>query len=266
MGRLFSIKGYNVPETKSGKGKPVSRIIQLNADEHERIVNIAGDEGVGCNYAFLVTRQGIGKRVKFTDLRYNNRPKKIIKLDEGDEIAEVRLTTGNDELLIVTRSGMALRVNEEEFRPMGLPARGVCAIVLRKKDDKVLSCDVVEDGRKILVVSELGIGKRLEFSEFMTHHRATGGIHIMDLTERTGKNLAASIAVKDSDEILVITSKGRIIRMNVNDISVMRRYSMGSIIVRLNEGDSVADCSLIRSENENPEPENQNFSFEAELA
>ena len=265
MGRLISTKGYNVPETKSGKGKPVSRLIQLNAEEHERIVNIAGDEAVGCNYAFMVTRQGIGKRVKFTDLRYNNRPKKIIKLDEGDEIAEVRLTTGKDELLIVTRSGMALRVDESEFRPMGLSARGVSAVVLRKKDDKVLSCDVVEEGRKVFVMSELGIGKRLEFSEFVPHHRATGGIHIMDLVDRTGKFLAASLAVKDSDEILVITSKGRIIRMNVEGIPVMRRYSTGTIMVRLNEGDSVADCSLIRSDDE-PEQENQNFTFEAELA
>ena len=253
--------------------------MQLNADEHERIVNIAGDEAEGANYAFLVTRHGIGKRVKFTDLRYNSRPKKIIKLDEGDEIAEVRLTTGNDDLLIVTRYGMALRLHETEFRPMGLVARGVCAIVLKKKDDRVLSCDLVSEERKVLVLSEQGIGKRLEFSEFMPHHRATGGIVIMDLAERTGGKLAASLSVKDSDEILVITSKGRLIRMTVNDIKVLRRYAVGTIILRLNEGDSVADCSLIRTEEGSssqsrtaspeepkPEAEPENLTFEAELA
>lgn len=276
MGRLFSVKGYDVPETRTGKGKPVSRILQLSVEEHERIVNIAGDEAAGANYAFLVTRHGIGKRVKFTDLRYNNRPKKIIRLDEGDEIAQVRLTTGNDELLIVTRYGMALRLHETEFRPMGLSARGVCAIVLKKKDDKVLSCDVVDDGRKILVLSEQGIGKRLEFSEFMAHHRATGGSVIMDLPERTGGKVAASMAVKDTDEIIVITSKGRMLRLTVDGINILRRYAVGTIILRLNEGDSVADCSIIRTQEnstttkkpspEKPEPEAETMTFEAELA
>ena len=104
---------------------------------------------------------------------------------------------------------------------------------------------MVDDTHKMLVVSKFGIGKRVPFSEFMTHHRATGGIRIMELTERTGR-LSASIAVRDNDEIMVISSKGRIIRMPVADTAVMKRHSVGNIIVRLDEGDAVADCSLNR--------------------
>ena len=126
------------------------------------------------------------------------------------------------------------------------------AIVL-KNGDKVLSCDVVNDRKKILVISKYGIGKRLEFSEFMPHHRSTGGIRIMELNERTGR-LSASLAIKDSDEMMVISSKGRLIRMPVNKIVTMKRHSVGTIIVRLDEGDSVADCSIIKTESD-PEPE-----------
>ena len=184
-----------------------------------------------------------------------------MSLEEGDEIAQVSLTTGNDDLLIVTRLGQALRLKEEEVRSMGRTAKGVIAIKLRK-DDKVLSCDVIDDTHKILVISKFGIGKRLDFSEFMPHHRATAGIRIMELNERTGR-LSVSTAVKDTDEIMVISSRGRIIRMPVDGIATMKRHSVGIIIVRLDEGDSVADCS-INTTQEQPE-ETGTISFASEL-
>ena len=225
-------------------------------------VSFCGGGATDWRYAFFVTRQGIAKRVAFEELKYNNRAKRIIKLDEGDEIAQVRLTTGNDDLMLITRRGQALRVNENEFRSMGRNARGVIAITL-KDDDKVISCDVVNDKQKMLVISKFGIGKRVEFSEFMPHHRNTAGIRIIELNERTGR-LSASLAVRDSDEIMVISSKGRIIRMPVNDISVMKRHSVGTIIVRLDEGDSVAYCSLNRT-GSGDEEDSATISFEAEL-
>mgnify|MGYP002622715171 CR=1 FL=1 len=244
-GRIMSVKGYEIPETKSGKGKPASRYLPLAAENNERIVNIAGDGGVDFKYAFFITRMGIAKRVSFEELRYTNRAKLIMKLDEGDEIAQVRLTTGKDDVVIVTRNGLALRVPEKEFRPLGRNARGVIAISL-KNNDRVLSCDVVDERRAVLVISELGIGKRVEYSSFMPHHRGTNGICIMELTEKTGR-LSGSLSVKNTDEIIAITSKGRMIRMTVDGISIMKRHSVGNIILRLDEGDSVADFSVIRT-------------------
>lgn len=248
MGRIMSLKGYEIPETRTGKGKPAARFIPLNSEEHERIVSIASDAADGHKYSFFITKAGIAKRVAFEDMKMNNRAKKIMNLDEGDEIAQVRLTTGESDLLIVTRNGQALRVSEKEFRPMGRTARGVCAISLKNKD-KVLSCDVVDDDKKILVLSEMGIGKRLAFNEFMPHHRATYGICIMELSDKTGR-LSGSMAVNDNDEIIIISSKGRMIRMTTSGITVMKRHAVGNIIVRLDEGDSVADFSLIRGEDE----------------
>lgn len=247
-GRIMALKGYEIPETKSGKGKPASRYLPLNTENNERIVNIAGDGMDSFKYAFFITRKGIGKRLSFDELKYTNRAKLIMKLDAGDEIAQVRLTTGNDDMVIVTRNGLALRVPEKEFRPLSRTARGTIAIRL-KPNDRVLSCDVVDNTRTILVISQLGIGKRVEFASFIPHHRSTGGICLMELTRKTGK-LSASLAVKSADEIIAISSKGRMIRMPVENITVMKRHSVGNIILRLDEGDTLADCSVIRSEDD----------------
>ena len=245
-GRIMTIKGYEIPETKSGKGKPVGRYLPLV--ENERIVNIAGDGAKSFKYAFFVTRLGIAKKISFDELKYTNRAKRIMKLDDGDEIAQVRLTTGKDDIIMVTRNGLALRVSESEFRPLSRTARGAMAMRL-KNDDRVISCDVVDNTKTILVISQNGIGKRVEFSSFMPHHRATAGICLMELTEKTGK-LSVSLSVNNSDEIIAISAKGRMIRMPVDGISIMKRHSVGNIIVRLDEGDLVADSSIIRSESE----------------
>ncbi len=261
LGRIMSVKGHEIPEARSGRGRPVYRLLPLAIERGERIVNIASSGDSEWKFAFFITRQGQAKRLTFDDLKYTNRAKRVMSLAEGDEIAQVCLTNGKDDLLIVTRYGQALRVSENEFRAMGRTAKGVIAIVL-KNGDKVLSCDVVDDSKKILVISKYGIGKRLEFSSFMPHHRSTGGIRIMELNERTGR-LSASLAIKDSDEMMVISSRGRVIRMPVDGIVTMKRHSVGTIIVRLDEGDSVADCSIIKAEDD-PKPEGT-LSFADEL-
>lgn len=258
LGRIMSVKGFEIPESKTGKGKPASRILPLY--ENERIVNIAGDGIEEFKFAFFITKYGIAKRLTFDELGYINRAKRIMKLDEGDELAQVRLTTGNYDMLIVTQNGIALRVPENEFRPLGRVARGVSAMRL-KKGDKVLSCDIVDPNKKILVVSEKGIGKKLEFSEFMPHHRATGGACIMELTPKTGK-LAGSIAVRDDDEIMLITSKGRVVRMGADQVTTMKRHAVGYIVLRLDEGDTVADCSLIPADDDEEAEATKPINFE----
>ena len=242
LGRMISVKGYEITETKSGKGKPVAKFLPLL--ENERIVNIAGEDSSGWKFAFFITRLGIAKRISMETLDSSNRPRRIMSLDEGDEIAQVCLTTGTSDLLLITKDAQALRVSEREFRPMGRTARGVHAMKL-KKDDRVLSCDVVDDSKKIFVLSENGLGKRSDFSDFTTHHRATGGVTIMNIGYKTGR-LSASIAIKDNDDIIAITSKGRTIRLPASEISLLRRQAQGNKVIRLDEGDTVADCSVIR--------------------
>ena len=259
-GRIMAVKGFEIPETKSGKGKPVGRYLSLA--DNERVVNIAGDGAKDFKYAFFVTRKGIAKKISFEELKYTNRAKRIMKLDAGDEIAQVRLTIGSNDIIMVTRNGLALRISESEFRPLSRTARGSTAIRL-KNDDRVISCDVVDDSRTILVISQYGIGKRVEFASFMPHHRATSGICLMELTEKTGK-LSVSLSVKSKDEIIAISSKGRMIRMPVEGIAVMKRHSVGNIILRLDEGDTVADSSIIRSDDDEEATANIPFDEESE--
>ncbi|MBQ3646070.1 MAG: DNA gyrase subunit A, partial [Synergistaceae bacterium] len=147
FGRIMALKGYEIPETKTGKGKPTAKLLPLA--ENEKIVNIAGSDSSGWKFAFFITRKGIAKRLSYESLRYSNRAKRVMSLDEGDEIARVALTTGRNELLIITKGGQGLRVSEKEFRPMGCAARGVKGINLKKEDDEVLSCDVVNDKKKM---------------------------------------------------------------------------------------------------------------------
>ncbi|MBQ9419932.1 MAG: DNA gyrase subunit A, partial [Synergistaceae bacterium] len=230
------------------KGKPAAKLLPLV--ENERIVNIAGENSGGWKFAFFITRLGVAKRISMENLDSSNRPRRIMTLDEGDEIAQVCLTNGTDDLLLITKDALALRVPEEEFRPIGRQARGVRAMKL-KDGDRVLSCDVVDESKKIFVLSEKGIGKRSAFSTFTPHHRATGGVMIMDISEKTGR-LSASIAIKDNDEIIAITSKGRTIRLPAVEISLLRRQAQGNKVIKLDEGDSVADCSVIRGQDEEP--------------
>ncbi len=128
---------------------------------------------------------------------------------------------------------------------MGRAARGVKAMTLRE-GDKILSCDVVSPDKRMLVICDQGRGKRVDFDDFNNHNRGGMGTKIMNLNEKTG-DIAASVAVKDDDELLLMTAKGMMIRINIKDIRELSRQATGAIIVKLNEGDSVADCSIIKA-------------------
>ncbi|HCA40707.1 MAG TPA: DNA gyrase subunit A, partial [Aminobacterium sp.] len=146
-------------------------------------------------------------------------------------------------LLIVTAQGQALRVEESEFRPMGRAARGVRGIRLAK-GDYVIGCDRVFDNRWPLLLSEKGVGKRTRYDEFMLRHRGGLGVKVMNLSEKTGL-IVGCWSVAEEDEIIAITSRGRMIRLAVAETPVLGRTAMGSIMVRLDEGDTVADASVV---------------------
>ena len=143
----------------------------------------------------------------------------------------------------MTANGQGLRVSEEEFRPMGRSARGVKGIRL-EEGDSVISCEVVTSDRLAMVISERGVAKRTSFEEFSIHHRGGKGVKAMNLGRKTGP-LVGSWAVAEDDEIMVITSRGRMIRVAVAEIPRLSRTAMGTITVRLDDGDSVADVSVV---------------------
>ncbi len=246
-GRVFAVKGYLLPESKVGKGKLIGKYISL--EENETVVNMKAQMDGETSYLFFITRCGIAKRLPSTELENLTRAgRRIVTVDDGDEIAQIRSTSGEDELLLVSAMGQALRVPEGEFRPMGRTARGVKAMKLRD-GDRIISCEVVCHDGCPLLVSETGIGKRTEFAEFSSHHRGGGGMKVMNINSRTGL-LAAATSVTEDDEVIVMTAKGRMVRVAVREIRILGRTAAGSIVVRLDEGDSVVGLSVVQMEQE----------------
>ena len=246
-GRVFAIKGYVVPEPKTGKGKHVGTFIPL--EEGERVVALRDSHLDGAKFVFFLTVQGIAKRVEVGELSNLTRAgRRILGLAEGDEIARVHLTSGGDELILTTAQGQALRVAEDEFRPLGRQARGVRAIRLGE-GDCVVGCDVVRQDQQMLCISQFGLGKKTAYDQFALHHRGGSGVKVMNLGDRTGP-LVGSWGVRDGDELLVISGRGRVIRFSVDDIPSLSRIARGSILVRLDDDDAVADVSVFRCDPE----------------
>ena len=250
-GRALGMRGHMIPESRTGKGKLISRLIPL--EEGEQVVSMYGSSLEGKSFVFFATKYGIAKRLPISEiLRLNRAGKRVLTLDEGDEISKVRLTTGTDELLFMTAGGQGLRTMEDEFRPMGRTARGVRAIRLAPGDE-VISCEVVSPDRLAMVMSEKGVAKRTRFDEFTLRHRGGSGVKAMNIGKRTGR-LIGSWAIAEDDEIIAITARGRMIRLAASEIPQLSRTAAGSIAVRLDEGDLVADGSIVCSD-ECPEGE-----------
>ncbi|HOR54059.1 MAG TPA: DNA gyrase C-terminal beta-propeller domain-containing protein, partial [Synergistales bacterium] len=243
-GRVFALKGHAIPEPRTGKGRLASQFISL--ENGESVVAMKDRHLRGASFVFFITARGVAKRLPAGELENLTRAgRRVLSLDDGDEIARVRFTSGEDEILMVTAKGQALRVFEDEFRPLGRQARGVRGIRL-KAGDSVVGCDIVKPGHQVLLVSELGVGKRTAFDEFTAHHRATAGVRAMRISSKTGL-LVGAWGLMDEDQIIVMTNRGRVIRMNVDEVSTLGRTATGYRVVKVAEGDMVADISVIRS-------------------
>ena len=246
-GRVFGVRGFSLPEPKTGKGKLVGTIITL--EKEEKVVAIKVSLLGVTKFIFFVTKQGTAKRLPVEELDGLTRAgRRVLGISEGDDISRVRFTSGTDDLLLTTALGQTLRVNEEEFRPLGRQAQGVRGIRL-DDGDSVVGCDVVSDGRHVLFISERGIGKRTSYDEFTQHHRAGYGVRAMKLSEKTG-DLVGAWGVQDDEEIIVISSKGRMVRIGAQEISTLSRTATGYMIVTLDEGDTVADISIVRKDDD----------------
>ncbi|MBQ7116683.1 MAG: DNA gyrase subunit A [Clostridia bacterium] len=265
-GKTYRLKGYEIPEgSKQSKGMNIVNLLPLEGDEKVssmiRVPDFGGEE---IKYLCMVTRKGIIKR---TDLeQYKNIRKNgiiAINLDEDDELAWVRLTDGNDDILIATRNGMSIRFNENDCRPIGRTARGVKAIDLREEDEVVGMCIIGEnqdDSMKILTIAESGLGRLSEFDEYRIQSRAGKGVlnyHI----EKYGK-VAAVANVYEGDDVILISSDGIIIRMAASQINTVSRTSKGVRVMRLSENEKVVSAIAVR-EVEEKEAEAEDTSSEA---
>jgi len=246
-GRIFRLKAYEVPAASlAAKGVAAVNLLQLQPEE--RITSIirhekdAKDDG----YLFMATIKGTIKKTPLKDYA-NIRTNGLIaiKLDEGDELRWIQKTTGDNDVIISTSAGQAIRFGEKDARPMGRSARGVRGVRLRP-NDQVVGMDIVDDdGRSLLVISENGYGKATKVSNFPPHKRGGVGIKAAVVTAKTGPIIAVRTLEPDASEVLLISNKGQAIRVGLKDIPTLGRTTQGVRIMRMSEGDKVASLGLM---------------------
>jgi DNA gyrase subunit A len=247
QGRVYSDRVWNLPEAaRTGKGMPLVNVLNLGARETVTALVLV-ESFQQAKYISLLTTQGRIKRLELSEFA-SVRPSGIIamNLDPGDELSWARLTNGEDEFVVVTAGGFALRFDENEVRPMGRTAAGVWAIRLRK-DDKVTGFDVAHPDSDLLVVTARGWGKRTPLEQYAAKGRYTQGIQTVDISRlnETGPIITGRV-VHPKDQISLVTSNGMTIRLRVAEISQMGRATRGVRLVNLGDGDAVSACARIR--------------------
>jgi DNA gyrase subunit A len=242
-GIVYWSKVYNFPESsRSAKGLPLVNILRL--DENEKITAaIPVREFKEGYYLMMATKKG---KVKKTDLSSFSHPRKggiiAISLEDDNELVDVRLTSGNNELIISTKKGKAVRFKESEVRSMGRTAKGVKGVKL-KKDDEIIGMVKAEDNKHLLTITENGYGKRTIMSEYHTTHRGTSGIINIKCSKRNG-NVASILSVND-DEVMFVSKKGITIRTNAEGISSIGRNTQGVRLMRLDDSDIVVSAAKV---------------------
>ena len=244
-GRVYRIRGFNVPaSSRTSKGVPVVNLIALDENETVRTLVKVNQDDEDSKFAFFVTKQGIVKRVvisEFDSIRQNG--KIAITLKDDDELVSVRMTNGDNEVIIGGSNGKAVRFNENQVRAMGRSASGVQGFNV--DGGEVVGVATDKEGQYILAVTELGYGKRTELSEYRLTNRGAKGVKTVNITEKNG-NLIALRAVDGDEELLIIASDGTVIRIAVEDIGIYGRSTIGVRIINVKDGNKVASVAILK--------------------
>lgn len=248
-GRVYRLKGYEIPEYgRTAKGLPIVNLLKLDEGETiQTVINAKSDEASENNHLVFVTRQGLVKRTKeaeFKNIRQNGLI--ALKLREGDELINVFLTTGNEEIVIGTKFGYSVRFKEDTIRSMSRMAAGVKGVTLRDGDQVVGAAAITED-QEVLIITEKGYGKRTSATEYPTKGRGGKGIKTANITEKNG-NLAGIVTVYGDEDIMVITDTGVIIRTAVANISQTGRATQGVKVMRLDDSARIVTFALVEPE------------------
>jgi len=249
-GRVFQAKAYEIPETsRTARGQAIVNILQLAAAEQITAVVTVG-KGPTMKYLVMATESGIIKRTKIEEFSHVRRNGLVaISLRKGDKLKWAKLTSGQDEIILVTAQGQSIRFKESEIRPMGRTAAGVKGISLRK-DDKLVRMDIIEKGRKdkglkLLVVTENGFGKKTKLDYYKLQKRGGLGIKTAKLTQRTGHIVASQVIREEQEDLIAISQKGQAIRTKFKDIPTLGRATQGVKIMKMGRGDKVASVTCI---------------------
>lgn len=260
-GRVYVERVFQIPEgSRVSKGRSIKNLLNLQTEE--RIAAVLRIEAVGNEdkdatfvedqFVLFATRSGKVKKTKLSDFR-NYRKDGIIaiKIEDGNELIDVKLTNGTDEISLVTSKGYAVRTSEDNIRPMGRPSAGVAGI--RPGDeDWLVSLAVVDNEEQLLVVSEKGLGKRTPFEDYPTKGRGGKGVITMKVTAKTGRVVGA-IRVSEDDDIMLMTNTGQSVRIKAADARLTGRNAQGVILMKTKEGETIQDIARIAKEEEEAE-------------
>jgi DNA gyrase subunit A len=249
-GRCHWLKVFEIPEGgRATKGKSINNLIVK--DPNEEIASfIAVKEFDNEHFVFMFTEMGLVKKVVLSEFS-NPRKSGIVaaNLKKGDKLTDAKLTDGVQDIIIGTYNGLAIRFHEKEIRPMGRTAAGVRGIRLGKGDRVIGAVNLRRKGTTLLVATQKGFGKRSEENEYRISHRGGKGILTVKTSDKTGKMVAIK-EVKNTDDVVIVTSDGMIIRQHAANIRVAGRNTQGVRLIRLNEGDSIADVAAVVAEEE----------------
>jgi DNA gyrase subunit A len=245
-GRVFRIKTYEVPAVGlNAKGVALVNLLQLQPEEVvSSVINIS--KGAESNGNLLMcTVKGVVKKTPFEQYKNVRQSGLIaINLDDGDELKWIRMTSGDDEVIISTSQGQAIRFHERDARPMGRVSRGVRGIRLRA-EDHVIGMDIAQEDSYIFVISEFGYGKRTKVSQFTAHKRGGVGIRSAVVNKKTGQLVGVKSLSGNDQEVIIISREGQTIRLGLSNIPQLGRATQGVRIMRLNDGDSVVSLALV---------------------
>ena len=249
-GKMYRLKGYEVPEAgRTAKGTAIVNLLQLDGDEKVTAV-IPIKEFVDGQYLLMATRGGIIKKTRL--LEYNSARKtglQAISLKDDDELIDVRLTDGERNVVMVTHEGMSITFAESDVKPVGRVSQGVIGIRVSDDDYVVGMEPIYNEKAYLLAITENGFGKRTELEEYRVQQRAGKGVITYKTTPKTGKVVGIQV-VDDNDDIMLITDKGTIIRLEVMNVSVLGRSTQGVTLMRTNDGGKVVSIAKIIPEEE----------------
>lgn len=257
-GKLYKLRGYEIPEAgRTAKGTAIVNLLRLDNGEKISAVIPLSNFAEG-KYLLMATKKGLIKKTALSEYNSNKKTGLLaITLKEDDELIEVRLTDGEDNVVLVTSKGMCITFDEKDVRPVGRSAQGVLGIRL-DKEDFVIGMESVIGGKNatLLAITEHGFGKRTELEEYRVQNRGGKGVITYKVTPKTGNIVGIRIANGDED-VMMITDKGTIIRLKVKEISVLGRSTQGVTLMRTNDGGKVVSIEIINPEDEVQEEEKE---------
>jgi DNA gyrase subunit A len=243
---VYRLKAYEIPGlSRTSRGTPIINLINIEQGETIKAV-IPVTEFSENRYLFFVTKKGIVKRTPLVE--YSNIRRvglHAIHLREDDDLIAVRMTDGNQQIVMGTRNGMSIRYEENDVRTMGRTATGVKGIEL-VGEDEVIDADVVHEADDLLIVSAKGFGKRTPMAEYRIQNRGGRGVRTLNITEKSGKCVALKV-VRSGEDLLIITASGTVIRVSMDEITSKGRLTQGVKLINIRDDDEVGTLAIVES-------------------